>query len=66
MTKKGDIFKSQKSATTSAEPKKKLSSKEKDEAFRLLNENFSKAMDLYFAAIDKEEAQRKNQEAGDR
>jgi len=36
---------------------KKLTRKEKDEAFRLMNENFSKAMDLYFAALEKEKAQ---------
>ncbi len=35
-------------------PKKKLTRKEKDEAFRLGNENFGKAMDLYFAALEKE------------
>jgi len=37
-------------------PQKKLTRKEKDEAFRLMNENFSKAMDLYFAAMEKEKA----------
>lgn len=37
-------------------PMKKLTRKEKDEAFRLMNENFSKGMDLYLAALEKEKA----------
>jgi len=45
-------------AKSEAAPQKKLTRKEKDEAFRLMNENFSKAMDLYFAAMEKEKAQK--------
>ena len=41
-------------------PKKKLTRAEKDEAFRLMNENFSKAMDLYFAALEKEKGQKED------
>jgi len=41
---------------TTAPQKKKLTRKEKDEAFHLMNENFSKGMDLYFAALEKEKA----------
>lgn len=35
-------------------PKKKLTRKEKDEAFRLMNENWAKGMDLYLAALDRQ------------
>jgi len=42
--------------TNSLLQKKKLTRKEKDEAFRLMNENFSKGMDLYLAALEKEKA----------
>lgn len=39
------------------EPKKKLTRKEKDEAFRLMNENWSKGMDLYLAALERQKSQ---------
>ena len=56
MTKNSELFEKSKVLAEPAEPKKKLSRKEKDEAFRLMNENFSKAMDLYFADLDRKKA----------
>ena len=43
-----------KTKTAEAPPKQKLTRKEKDEAFRLMNENWSKGMDLYLAALDRQ------------
>ncbi len=37
-------------------PKKKLTRAEKEDAFRLMNENWSKGMDLYLATVEKGES----------
>lgn len=55
MTKKSKL--APKVPEMATEPKRKLTRKEKDEAFRLLNENWSKGMDLYLAAMEKQKAQ---------
>ncbi len=49
-------FELESNKTTTA-PQKKLTRAEKDEAFRLMNENWSKGMDLYLAAMEKQKAQ---------
>lgn len=56
MTNKSALAKTHK---PNIEPKKKLSRKEREEAFRQMNENWAKGMDIYLAALEgqKEEEQ---------